>query len=233
KERAGEAVNTDRLWYKDAVFYALSVRAFADGNADGIGDFVGAREKLDYLQDLGVTCIWLLPFYPSPLRDDGYDVSDHCQVHPDYGTLADCCDFLAAAHARGMRVIADLVVNHTSDQHPWFREARSSPHSPKRDYYVWSDTPERYRGVRVIFKDFESSNWTWDPAAGAYYWHRFFSHQPDLNYDNPLVRQAVSMWLTTGWSWGSTACGWTPSRICSRARGRTARNSPARMRSWR
>jgi maltose alpha-D-glucosyltransferase / alpha-amylase len=195
-------VSTDRLWYKDAVFYALSVRAFADGNADGIGDFVGAREKLDYLQDLGVTCIWLLPFYPSPLRDDGYDVSDHCQVHPDYGTLADCCDFIAAAHARGMRVLADLVVNHTSDQHPWFREARSSPHSPKRDYYVWSDTPERYRGVRVVFKDFESSNWTWDPAAGAYYWHRFFSHQPDRNYDNPQVRRemlaVVRSWLERG-----------------------------------
>ena len=147
-------MKTDSLWYKDAIFYELHVRAFADGNADGIGDFAGARQKLDYLQDLGITCIWLLPFYPSPLRDDGYDVSDHCQVHPQYGTLTDCDDFLAAAHERGMRVIVDLVVNHTSDQHPWFREARSSPHSPKRDYYVWSETPEKYRDARIIFKDF-------------------------------------------------------------------------------
>ena len=195
-------MKTDSLWYKDAIFYELHVRAFADGNADGIGDFAGARQKLDYLQDLGITCIWLLPFYPSPLRDDGYDVSDHCQVHPQYGTLTDCADFLAAAHERGMRVIVDLVVNHTSDQHPWFREARSSPHSPKRDYYVWSDTPEKYRDARIIFKDFEPSNWTWDPLAQAYYWHRFFHHQPDLNYDNPQVQREMlnimQFWLDRG-----------------------------------
>jgi len=143
-----------------------------------------------------------LPFYQSPLRDDGYDVSDHCQVHPDYGTLKDCCDFIAAARARGIRVIADLVVNHTSDQHPWFLEARSSPHSPKRDYYVWSDTPEKYQDARIIFKDFEASNWTWDPVAHAYYWHRFFSHQPDLNYENPQVRRemliVMRFWLERG-----------------------------------
>ncbi|MBI3799753.1 MAG: maltose alpha-D-glucosyltransferase, partial [Deltaproteobacteria bacterium] len=192
----------DSLWYKDAIFYELHVRAFADSNADGIGDFVGARQKLDYLHDLGVTCLWLLPFYPSPLRDDGYDVSDHCQVHPQYGTLADCCDFLAAAHERGMRVIFDLVVNHTSDQHPWFLEARSSAQSSKHDYYVWSDTPGKYRDARIIFKDFESSNWTWDPVAQAYYWHRFFHHQPDLNYDNPEVQRemldVMRFWLERG-----------------------------------
>jgi len=195
-------MQTEALWYKDAIFYELHVRAFCDSNADGIGDFAGATQKLDYLHDLGITCIWLLPFYPSPLRDDGYDVSDYCQVHPDYGTLEDCRAFIAAAHQRNIRVIVDLVVNHTSDQHPWFQEARSSPHSPKRDYYVWSDTPEKYREARVIFKDFESSNWTWDATAGAYYWHRFFHHQPDLNYDNPQVRRemlnVVRFWLELG-----------------------------------
>lgn len=189
-------------WYQEAIFYELHVRAFCDSNADGIGDFRGATQKLDYLRDLGITCIWLLPFYPSPLKDDGYDVSDYCQVHPDYGTLEDCHAFIAAAHARGMRVIGDLVLNHTSDQHPWFREACTSPTSPKRDYYVWSDTPDKYQGVRVIFKSFETSNWTWHPQAKAYYWHRFYHHQPDLNYDNPAVRQEMlriaRFWLDFG-----------------------------------
>lgn len=183
--------DTSRLWYKDAIFYELYVRAFCDGNADGIGDFRGAAQKLDYLQDLGITCIWLLPFYTSPFRDDGYDIADYYQVHPDYGALSDFRNFLGAAHERGIRVIADLVLNHTSDQHPWFREARSSPHSPKRDYYVWSDTPDRYPDARVIFKDFEQSNWTWDSVAQAYYWHRFFHHQPDLNYQNPQVQREL------------------------------------------
>ncbi|MGE0826582.1 MAG: maltose alpha-D-glucosyltransferase [Candidatus Binatia bacterium] len=193
---------TSTLWYKDAIIYELHVRAFCDGNGDGIGDFVGATRKLDYLQELGVTCVWLLPFFLSPLRDDGYDVADYCRVHPDYGTVEDCRTFILAAHERGMRVLIDLVVNHTSDQHPWFRAARSSPVSPKRDYYVWSDTPDTYRQARVIFKDFETSNWTWDEVAGAYYWHRFFSHQPDLNYNNPEVRkemlEVVRFWLGLG-----------------------------------
>lgn len=195
-------MTTPTLWYKDAIFYELSIRAFCDSNSDGIGDFRGATQKLDYLRDLGITCIWLLPFYPSPLKDDGYDIADYYGVHADYGTVADCQAFIAAAHKRGIRVIADLVLNHTSDQHPWFRAAYSSPASSKRDYYVWSDTPEKYQGVRVIFKDFETSNWTWHPEAKAYYWHRFYRHQPDLNYDNPYVRQEMlqiaRFWLDLG-----------------------------------
>jgi len=192
----------DPLWYKDAVFYELHVKAFADANGDGNGDFRGLIGKLDYLQDLGVDCVWLLPVYPSPLRDDGYDIADFYGVHPDYGTLADLQEFLDAAHARGIRVITDLVMNHTSDQHPWFQEARRAPDSPYRDYFVWSDTDRRYAGVRVIFTDSEKSNWTWDPVAKAYYWHRFFGHQPDLNYDNPAVRKAMldvmRFWLDRG-----------------------------------
>ncbi len=192
----------DSLWYKDAIFYELHVRTFSDSNADGTGDFAGARQKLDYLQDLGITCIWLLPFYQSPLRDDGYDVSDYYQVHPAYGTLADCHDFIAAAHEHGIRVIADLVANHTSDQHPWFLEARSSPRSPKRNYYIWSDSDQQYKEARIIFRDSEPSNWTYDPVAKAYYWHRFFHHQPDLNYDNPQVQREVlnvmRFWLDLG-----------------------------------
>jgi len=195
-------MTTPTLWYKDAIFYELSIRAFCDSNADGIGDFRGATQKLDYLHDLGVTCIWLLPFYPSPLKDDGYDIADYYGVHADYGTVADCRAFLIAAHERGIRVIADLVLNHTSDQHPWFRAACASPISPKRDYYVWSETAEKYQGVRVIFRDFETSNWTWHPEAKAYYWHRFYRHQPDLNYDNPHVRQEMlqiaRFWLDLG-----------------------------------
>ena len=189
-------------WYKDAIFYEVPVRSFFDSNADGIGDFPGLSEKLDYIQQLGADCIWLLPMYPSPLKDDGYDISDFYGVKPEYGTLDDFRRFLDAAHARGIRVIADLVMNHTSDQHPWFQEARRSPASPKRDYYVWSDDPGRYAGTRIIFTDTETSNWSWDPVAGAHYWHRFFSHQPDLNYDNPQVRDSmldvVSFWLGMG-----------------------------------
>ena len=192
----------DLLWYKDAIIYELHVRAFNDSNADGIGDFRGLIEKLDYLRDLGVTCIWLLPFFPSPLRDDGYDISNDREVHPTYGTLADFEDFVVEAHRRGLRVITELVMNHTSDQHPWFQEARRDPASPKRDYYVWSDTDQRYADARIIFTDTEPSNWTWDHEARAYYWHRFFSHQPDLNFENPEVRQkmleVLEFWLDRG-----------------------------------
>ncbi len=193
---------TDPLWFKDAVFYELHVKAFHDGNGDGIGDFRGLIEKLDYLEWLGVTCLWLLPFFPSPLRDDGYDVANYVSIAPDYGSLEDFREFLDEVHRRRMRVIVDLVLNHTSDQHPWFQEARSSSQSAKRDYYVWSDTDKRYQKARIIFIDTEKSNWTWDPVAQAYYWHRFFSHQPDLNYDNPVLQQAMldimSFWLDQG-----------------------------------
>jgi maltose alpha-D-glucosyltransferase/alpha-amylase len=193
---------SDDLWYKDAVFYELHVKAYADANGDGMGDFPGLLTRLDYLKSVGVDCIWLLPMYPSPFRDDGYDISDYCAVHPQYGALDDFRAFLGAAHDRGLKVVTELVLNHTSDQHPWFKEARSTPDSPKRDYYVWSDTDERYRGVRIIFRDTEMSNWAWDPVSKAYYWHRFFSHQPDLNYDNPAVREEIwrvmHFWLELG-----------------------------------
>jgi maltose alpha-D-glucosyltransferase/alpha-amylase len=197
------ALEGDPLWYKDAIIYELHVRAFYDSDGDGVGDFRGLTEKLDYLQDLGVTAIWLLPFYPSPLKDDGYDMSDYTGVHPDYGTLRDFQMFLREAHRRGLRVITELVLNHTSDQHPWFqRSRRAPPGSRRRDSYVWSDSPDKYREARIIFKDFESSNWTWDPLAKAYYWHRFYQHQPDLNYDNPRVRRAMlgvmDFWLRMG-----------------------------------
>jgi maltose alpha-D-glucosyltransferase/alpha-amylase len=182
----------DPLWYKDAIIYELHVRSFHDSDGDGIGDFRGLANKLDYLQDLGVTAIWLLPFCPSPLRDDGYDIADYGNIHPDYGTLRDFRAFLREAHRRGLRVITELVVNHTSDQHPWFQRARRAKTGSRwRNFYVWSDTPDRYRDTRIIFKDFEPSNWTWDPIAKAYYWHRFYSHQPDLNYDSPYVRRTV------------------------------------------
>jgi maltose alpha-D-glucosyltransferase / alpha-amylase len=191
----------DPLWYKTAVFYELYVRGFQDGSGDGSGDFRGLTERLDYLQWLGIDCVWLLPIFPSPLRDGGYDVSDYFSILPTYGTLGDFYEFLEAAHQRGIRVIADLVMNHTSDQHPWFQEARR-PGSPKRDWYVWSDTDQRYLDARVIFVDTESSNWTWDPEAQAFYWHRFFSHQPDLNYANPEVQEAmlevIRFWLDMG-----------------------------------
>ena len=193
----------DPLWFKDAVLYELHVRAFHDSDGDGYGDFTGLTQKLDYLQDLGVTALWLLPFYPSPLRDDGYDIADYENVHPDYGTMDSFREFLNAAHARGLRVITELVINHTSDQHPWFQRARRAPPgSPERDFYVWSETPEKYRGVRIIFQDFEPSNWTYDHIAKSYFWHRFYSHQPDLNYDNPLVHDAilplVDYWFNLG-----------------------------------
>jgi maltose alpha-D-glucosyltransferase/alpha-amylase len=196
------ALQEDSLWYKDAVIYQLHVRTFCDSNADGIGDFVGLTQRLDYLQELGTTAIWLLPFYPSPLRDDGYDIADYTTVHPSYGTLEDFKTFLTAAHNRGIRVIIEMVMNHTSDQHPWFQEARSARDNPKRDWYVWSDTDAKYQGVRIIFLDTEMSNWTWDPVSKSYYWHRFFSHQPDLNFDNPAVFEAtwdvMKFWLELG-----------------------------------
>ncbi len=197
------AVNGEGIWYKDAIIYELHVRAFYDSDADGVGDFRGLTQKLDYLQDLGVTALWLLPFFPSPLRDDGYDIADYTAIHPSYGTLADFRHFLREAHRRGLRVIIELVLNHTSDQHPWFQRARrAEPGSVWRNFYVWSETPDRFRGVRVIFRDFEDSNWTWDPVARAYYWHRFFRHQPDLNYDNPAVRREIfrvlDFWLQMG-----------------------------------
>ncbi len=182
----------DPLWYKDAIIYEAHVRAFYDSNADGMGDFRGLTEKLDYLEDLGVTAVWLLPFFPSPWKDDGYDIADFRSVHPAYGTLRDFQNFLKEAHRRGLRVITELVINHTSDQHEWFQKSRrAEPGSSWRDFYVWSDNPNKYEGTRIIFKDFEPSNWSWDPVAKAYYWHRFFSHQPDLNFDSPLVRRSI------------------------------------------
>jgi len=197
------ALNDDRLWYKDAVIYELHIKAFFDANGDGIGDFRGLIEKLDHVRELGVNTIWLLPFYPSPQRDDGYDVADFLSVNPAYGTADDVGRLVEEAHRRGLRVITELVVNHTSDQHPWFQAARRAPKgSPERDFYVWSDDPTRYAGTRIIFTDTEKSNWTWDEVAGQYFWHRFFSHQPDLNFDNPAVREAVfgvmSFWLEQG-----------------------------------
>ncbi len=195
-------VSNDPFWYKDAVFYEIHVKAYADGNGDGIGDFQGLIGKLDYLEWLGVDCIWLLPFYPSPLRDDGYDVADFLTVAEQYGTMQEVKQLLDEAHRRGIRVIVDLVLNHTSDRHAWFQESRQSPQSSKREFYVWSDTDRKYGKARIIFIDTEKSNWTWDPDAKAFYWHRFFSHQPDLNYDNPEVRQAMldtmTFWLDQG-----------------------------------
>jgi maltose alpha-D-glucosyltransferase / alpha-amylase len=196
------ALQRDKLWYKDAVIYQLHVRTFCDSNADGIGDFAGLTQRLDYLQDLGITAIWLLPFYPSPLRDDGYDISDYTSVNESYGSLGDFTTFLEAAHSRGIRVIIEMVLNHTSDQHPWFKEARSSRDNPKRDWYVWSDTDTRYQGVPIVFVDTEPSNWAWDTVSKSYYWHRFFSHQPDLNYDHPAVLETMwgvmKFWLELG-----------------------------------
>ncbi len=191
------------LWYKDGVIYQTHVKAFYDTNADGIGDFPGLTRKLDYLQDLGVNILWLLPFYPSPLRDDGYDIAAYTSVHPSYGTISDFKLFLREAHRRGLRVVTELVINHTSDQHPWFQKSRRArPGSPWRDFYVWSDTPDKYRDARIIFKDYETSNWAWDAVAKAYYWHRFFSHQPDLNFDNEAVHEALfkvlDFWMDLG-----------------------------------
>ena len=196
------ARSDDPLWYKDAVFYQLHVKSFADSNGDGIGDFPGLAARLDHVASLGVDCLWLQPMYPSPFKDDGYDISDYTDIHPSYGTLEDFERFLTEAHARGLRVIIELVLNHTSDLHLWFAEARSSRDHPRRDWYVWSDTDDRYRGARIIFIDTELSNWAWDPVSKAYYWHRFFSHQPDLNYDNPAVREEIwnvmKFWLDLG-----------------------------------
>lgn len=194
---------SDPQWFKDAVIYELHVRAFHDSLGDGTGDFRGLTEKLDYLQDLGITAIWLLPFYPSPLRDDGYDIADYTSIHPKYGTMEMFREFLHEAHARGLKVITELVLNHTSDQHPWFQRARRAPQgSVERDFYVWTDSPDKYKDARIIFQDFEVSNWTYDRVAGAYFWHRFYSHQPDLNFDNPAVWQAIfpliDYWMEMG-----------------------------------
>ncbi|HEX3696903.1 MAG TPA: maltose alpha-D-glucosyltransferase [Polyangia bacterium] len=201
--RRDDRLGSNPLWYKDAVFYELRVRSFFDSNGDGIGDFAGVTSKLDYLQDLGITAIWMLPFYPSPLRDDGYDIADYTDVHPDAGTLADFDCLLEEAHRRKIRIITELVLNHTSDKHPWFRRAREAARgSVEREFYVWSDTPERYSDARIIFKDFEPSNWAWDPVPRAYFWHRFYSHQPDLNFENPAVHEAllavVDFWMDKG-----------------------------------
>ncbi|MGN6651931.1 maltose alpha-D-glucosyltransferase [Trinickia sp.] len=203
RRAATSVLSDDPLWYKDAIIYQVHVKSFFDANNDGVGDFPGLIAKLDYIAELGVNTIWLLPFYPSPRRDDGYDIADYRSVHPDYGTLADLRHFIQGAHARGMRVVTELVINHTSDQHPWFQRARrAKPGSNHRNYYVWSDTDKKYEGTRIIFIDTEPSNWTHDPVAGAYYWHRFYSHQPDLNFDNPAVMrevlQVMRFWLDMG-----------------------------------
>ena len=195
------ALGRNPEWYRSAVFYELYVRSFYDSNGDGYGDFAGLVERLDYLEWLGIDCVWLLPFYRSPMRDGGYDISDFYEISPEYGSLQDFSEFLQAAHSRNIRVIADLVINHTSDEHPWFQESRQ-PGSSKRDWYVWSETDDRYKDARVIFVDTEKSNWTWDEEAGAFYWHRFFSHQPDLNYANPEVQEqmlgVIKFWLDLG-----------------------------------
>ena len=196
-------ISNDSLWYKDAVIYEIHIKSFFDSNNDGIGDINGLIQKLNYLENLGITALWLLPFYPSPLRDDGYDIADYYNVHPEYGNLRDFKKLLKEAHNRGIRIITELVINHTSDQHKWFQKARESkPNSVWRNFYVWSDTPNKYTESRIIFKDFETSNWTWDSAAEAYYWHRFYSFQPDLNYDNPKVQEeifkVVDYWFEMG-----------------------------------
>src|SRR5258708_1719412 len=199
---SGLTVKEDLLWYKDAISYQVHVRTFNDSNGDGIGDFQGLEQKLDYLQELGVNAVWLMPFFPSPLRDDGYDIADYRSVHSSYGTLDDFSKLLDSAHQRGLRVIIELVLIHTSDQHPCFKEAGSPPNTPRRDWYVWSDTEAWYKDARIIFLDTETSNWAWDPISKSFYWHRFFSHQPDLNYDNPAVREqmwnVMKFWLDMG-----------------------------------
>jgi len=189
-------------WYMNAIFYEVHIRAYCDSNADGIGDIRGLISKLDYIKALGVDCIWILPIYPSPLKDDGYDIADYYDVHPDYGTLDDFKELIEQAHQRGLRIITDLVLNHTSDQHPWFQASRSDPNSKYRDYYVWSETDQKYLDARIIFLDTEKSNWSYDEEAGLYYWHRFYASQPDLNFDNPEVRQEMrnimDFWLELG-----------------------------------
>lgn len=195
-------LGNDPLWFKDAIIYEVYVRGFLDSTGDGNGDLRGLTEKLDYLHELGVDCLWLMPIFDSPLKDDGYDIADFRAIHPSVGTVKDFEALTEAAHARGIRIIADLVLNHTSDQHPWFQEARRDPTSPRRDYYVWSDTDRKFQDARIIFKDTEQSNWSWDTVARQYYWHRFYSHQPDLNYDNPAVHQEIldvmGFWLDRG-----------------------------------
>ena len=197
-----QLLTTDRDWFKRAVFYEVLVRSFKDGSGDGVGDLLGLAYKLDYLSWLGVDCLWLPPFYPSPLRDGGYDVAHHTEVADDIGTIDDFKTFLDSAHEHGIRVIVDFVMNHTSDQHPWFQASRLDPDGPYGDFYVWSDTDEMYKDARVIFVDTESSNWTWDPVRGQYFWHRFYGHQPDLNFDNPAVHaamlEALDFWLDLG-----------------------------------
>ena len=192
----------DQQWYKTAIFYELNVRAFKDSTGDGNGDLQGVAQNMDYLQQLGVDCIWLLPIYPSPLKDDGYDIAGYTNIHPDYGTLDDFSALISAAHAHGIKVVTDLVLNHTSDQHPWFQAARQDKNSPYRDYYVWSDTDQKYTDARIIFLDTEKSNWTWDETAGQYFWHRFYSSQPDLNYNCPQLKQEMydiaTFWLDLG-----------------------------------
>src|ERR1700694_4007396 len=199
---SSELLAEDPRWYQKAVFYELSVQGFYDSNADGIGDLAGIMEQLHYLAWLGVDCIWLLPFYQSPLRDSGYDISDYFTVLPEYGDLGDLITLVERAHRLGIRVISDLVINHTSDQHPWFLESRSSASNPKADWYVWSDDDRRWPEARVIFTDTEKSNWTWDPVREQYYWHRFFGHQPDLNFDCPDVAgctlDVMCFWLDAG-----------------------------------
>jgi maltose alpha-D-glucosyltransferase/alpha-amylase len=200
--RKVSALADDPHWYKDAIVYQLHVKAYQDSSGDGFGDFAGLTTRLDYIASLGVTAIWLLPFYPSPMRDDGYDIADYTNIHPDYGTRRDFRSFVREAHKRGLRVITELVVNHTSDLHPWFSDSRAARDAAKRNWYVWSDDPERYAEARIIFTDTETSNWAWDQGSQQYYWHRFFSHQPDLNYDNPAVVRAIirvmRFWLDMG-----------------------------------
>jgi maltose alpha-D-glucosyltransferase / alpha-amylase len=193
---------SDTQWYRDAIIYQLHVKSFFDSNDDGVGDFEGVTRKLDYIKDLGVTALWVMPFYPSPLKDDGYDIADYRNINPSYGTMRDFRRFVREAHERGLRVITELVINHTSDQHPWFQKARTArPGSPARNFYVWSDTDQKYSDTRIIFLDTEPSNWSWDPVAKQYFWHRFYSHQPDLNFDNPRVLYSVlnvmRHWLET------------------------------------
>ena len=219
---AHSAAEDDPLWFKDAIIYQIHVKSFFDSTNDGVGDFPGLTQKLDYLHSLGITCIWLLPFFPSPLKDDGYDIADYLNVHPSYGTLNDFQAFVRAAHARNIKVMIELVVNHTSDQHPWFQRARHAPRgSPEREFYIWSDTDKKFSETRIIFLDTEKSNWAYDPVAGQYYWHRFFSHQPDLNHNNPAVVDAVidvmKFWLNFGVD--ALRRGWRRHRCGDRARG--------------
>jgi len=232
KKKRNLSVMADPLWYKDAVIYQLHVKSFFDSNNDGVGDFPGLLQKLDYIKSLGVNAIWLLPFYPSPRRDDGYDIADYRGVHPDYGTLADFKRVVAGAHARDIRVITELVINHTSDQHAWFQRARAAKSgSAARNYYVWSDHDDAYAGTRVIFVDTEKSNWTWDDTAGAYYWHRFYAHQPDLNFDNPRVLHEVLSVMRSGLISGSMGCASTRCRTSSSERAPTTKTCPRPTRS--